>query len=336
MAGKSVKGPRPVRLALASCLLVALLALPAPSSAGRGANYLKDLFVYQGDALVRVVALFEREVEVPPRPLKRSERAFSLSLPGVAMKPKSRVFLVEEGPLERVEAKEEGGGGVVLIGHLRKSYGGILKEARVEAKKKTLTLTLTLPLPAQAPSGERLRVGKGADGLIDKVLGAGPRAEAAVGGNPLARRAFKAERGYLGPPSPSMFKAGLKLALAFGAIMALLLGGASLFRRLAGEGGLGRRRRLIRLINKSYIGPKKSIALVEVAGEVLVVGISNSNISMLSKVESSDTLRRIRGGSSFDEELGNAMPKVSPEGSGERLRAMAHAFQEKLRELKKI
>ncbi|MFB0514331.1 MAG: hypothetical protein ACETVQ_02015, partial [Candidatus Bathyarchaeia archaeon] len=42
---------------------LALLALPGTSSSGGRANYLKDVFVYQGDALVRMVALFEREVE---------------------------------------------------------------------------------------------------------------------------------------------------------------------------------------------------------------------------------------------------------------------------------
>ncbi len=336
MAKKLANRARWVRRALASCLFFGLLALPNPSSGGEGANYLKDVFVYQGDALVRVVALFESRVEVPRRSLKHSKRAFILSLPGVAMKPESRVFRVEEGPLERVEAKEKGGDGIVLIGHLRESYKGILQEARAEANENTLTLTLTLPLPAQPPQRNALRVREGDESLIDKVLGAGLRAEAGVGGNRLGGRAIEAEEGDLGAPSPSIFKTGLKLGLALGAIMALFLGGASLFRRLAGDGPLWRRRRLIRLINRSYIGPKKSIALVEVAGEVLVVGISNSNISMLSKLESNATLSRIRGGPSFDEELGSALPKVSPEGSGEHLKAMAHAFQEKLRGLKKV
>lgn len=40
----------------------------------------------------------------------------------------------------------------------------------------------------------------------------------------------------------------------------------------------------IRVITSAYVGPKKSIALVEVAGERIVVGITSDNISMLTKV----------------------------------------------------
>ncbi|HEY4619393.1 MAG TPA: flagellar biosynthetic protein FliO, partial [Nitrospirota bacterium] len=34
----------------------------------------------------------------------------------------------------------------------------------------------------------------------------------------------------------------------------------------------------------TYLGPKKSIALVEVAGEKIVVGVTATHISMLTKV----------------------------------------------------
>jgi flagellar protein FliO/FliZ len=42
---------------------------------------------------------------------------------------------------------------------------------------------------------------------------------------------------------------------------------------------------LIRVIANRYIGVKKNIALVEVPGAVLVLGVSNDNISLLSKIE---------------------------------------------------
>ncbi len=267
MVSNSGKGLRLLRWALALFLFLALLALPAPSSGREGVNHLRDLFVYRGDSLLRVVALFEREVELPQRALSRSERAFTLSIPGAAMEPERRVFRVEGGPLELVEAREKEGERILITGRLRESQEAAFREVRLEAEGKTLSLALPLPLPA-APPGEKLAGGRAAEALVDKVLGAGPRAEAAPSGSPPRGRALEAGAGQLGPASPSLFGIGLKLALALGAILALFLGGASLFSRLAKGGPLGRKKRLIRLINKSYIGPKKSIALVEVAGEV--------------------------------------------------------------------
>lgn len=43
--------------------------------------------------------------------------------------------------------------------------------------------------------------------------------------------------------------------------------------------------RLIRVISSNSIGLKKSIALVEVAGEVLVLGITADRIALLTKID---------------------------------------------------
>jgi flagellar protein FliO/FliZ len=51
---------------------------------------------------------------------------------------------------------------------------------------------------------------------------------------------------------------------------------------------------LIRVIANQYIGVKKNIALVEVPGAVLVLGMSNDNISLLSKIEDPGVLDGIK------------------------------------------
>lgn len=51
---------------------------------------------------------------------------------------------------------------------------------------------------------------------------------------------------------------------------------------------------LIRVIANQYIGVKKNIALVEVPGTVLVVGISNDRISLLTKIEEPGVLDNIK------------------------------------------
>jgi flagellar protein FliO/FliZ len=42
---------------------------------------------------------------------------------------------------------------------------------------------------------------------------------------------------------------------------------------------------LIKIIDSQYIGIKKNISLVEIPGSILVVGVSNDNISLLTKIE---------------------------------------------------
>ena len=51
---------------------------------------------------------------------------------------------------------------------------------------------------------------------------------------------------------------------------------------------------LIRVIGSQYIGVKKNIALVEVPGTVLVIGVSNDNISLLTKIEDPNVLDGIK------------------------------------------
>ena len=53
--------------------------------------------------------------------------------------------------------------------------------------------------------------------------------------------------------------------------------------------------RLIRVLASSYVGVKKNIALVEVPGEILVVGITADNINLLSKINDPKTIERLKG-----------------------------------------
>ena len=47
----------------------------------------------------------------------------------------------------------------------------------------------------------------------------------------------------------------------------------------------GSKEQLIKVISSQYIGIKKSISLVAVPGSVLVVGVSNDRISLLTKID---------------------------------------------------
>jgi flagellar protein FliO/FliZ len=56
----------------------------------------------------------------------------------------------------------------------------------------------------------------------------------------------------------------------------------------------GPKEQLIRVIASQYIGIKKNISLIEIPGSVLVVGVSNDNISLLTKIEDEIALDALR------------------------------------------
>ncbi len=99
----------------------------------------------------------------------------------------------------------------------------------------------------------------------------------------------------------------LKFVGVLGGILALIVGGLFFFKKLApgAVSRLGGNGSLVRTIYRTTLAPKQSLALVEVAGEVLVLGISGQNITMLTKIENEETLARVReaGESTFVDHL---------------------------------
>jgi len=80
--------------------------------------------------------------------------------------------------------------------------------------------------------------------------------------------------------------------------LAVVLGGLFVvfyfLKRVLNRDAGGQGTPLIRVIANQYIGAKKNIALVEVPGTVLVVGISNDRISLLTKIEEQGVLDGIK------------------------------------------
>ena len=50
----------------------------------------------------------------------------------------------------------------------------------------------------------------------------------------------------------------------------------------------------IRVVAASYIAPKKTISLVEVAGEMLVLGLTDNQITMLTKINDEHMIGHIK------------------------------------------
>ena len=93
--------------------------------------------------------------------------------------------------------------------------------------------------------------------------------------------------------SPELLASAFKMLAA----LAIVLGGlcvvALIAKRYAGIRGGYSKNRMIRVLANSPLGVKKSIALVEVPGSVLVVGITNDNIRLLSQIENKDIVDQL-------------------------------------------
>ncbi|MBI5627598.1 MAG: flagellar biosynthetic protein FliO [Candidatus Rokubacteria bacterium] len=79
----------------------------------------------------------------------------------------------------------------------------------------------------------------------------------------------------------------------------LLAGGLFVYRRWVGRGVLARRSDLIRVVSRSYLGPKESLCLVRVGKEHLLVGVTGSQISFLHRWEAGAVIEPPHGESGF-------------------------------------
>lgn len=86
--------------------------------------------------------------------------------------------------------------------------------------------------------------------------------------------------------------------LLTGIIISSLLAAAYYYvRKYKTSNKLNKSSTQIKVISQHYLGPKKSLAIIHVAGESMLVGITDANISMIKSL------------SLIDDEIPNTMPK---------------------------
>jgi flagellar biogenesis protein FliO len=106
-----------------------------------------------------------------------------------------------------------------------------------------------------------------------------------------------AARAVVGPPrigelmSADLFASVTSLLSALALVLGVFLVGLYLAASLR-----GRRQRggWIRILAASDLGGKRTIAVVEVVDEVLVLGIAPQQISLLSKIEAPEAIQRLK------------------------------------------
>lgn len=90
----------------------------------------------------------------------------------------------------------------------------------------------------------------------------------------------------------------IKAVLTLGFILAIL--GASLYalKHFMKGGGMKAGKRggaaPVKVISNSFLGQKKNLAIVDIAGEILVLGITPTSITCLAKVEKPEAIDELK------------------------------------------
>ena len=94
--------------------------------------------------------------------------------------------------------------------------------------------------------------------------------------------------------APDMASTALQMLTALGVVLGGLIIVFYFMKRFLKRDVGGSKEQLIKVIASQYIGIKKNISIVEIPGSILVVGVSNDNISLLTKIEDKVVLDDLR------------------------------------------
>jgi flagellar biogenesis protein FliO len=89
-----------------------------------------------------------------------------------------------------------------------------------------------------------------------------------------------------------MIWATVKMILALGGILVLLFCLVRLFKRWEWGSGSPGTDGGIRVLSSKLIAPQKHISLVEIAGEVLALGVTSQQITFLTKIENQEMVKK--------------------------------------------
>ncbi|MBW2644647.1 MAG: flagellar biosynthetic protein FliO [Deltaproteobacteria bacterium] len=95
--------------------------------------------------------------------------------------------------------------------------------------------------------------------------------------------------------SPELIPALLKIVSAFAVTVGIMIIVAYLFKKIVKKTGtvIGNED-LIKILSVKYLGPKSSIMLIDVLGNIMAIGISSGGISMLTEIVDPESLEQLK------------------------------------------
>jgi len=132
------------------------------------------------------------------------------------------------------------------------------------------------------------------------------------------------------------------MVLSLGGILGLLVLGGYVIRRFwLDQTFLGKRTPMMRVLARVNITPKAGVALLEVPGKVLIIGLTGSTMVALGELSPATTLPRgqapVEAPSSFASALDTSTGSRADEEKGaDALLKVSEAIQQKMRRLKQL
>ncbi len=93
---------------------------------------------------------------------------------------------------------------------------------------------------------------------------------------------------------PSMAASGLKMFYTLALVLGVMFLVFFIFKKTVWKHSLGGDKQLVRVLGSGFLGPRKTISLVEVADEILIVGISGDTITLLSNIKDEEKIKKIK------------------------------------------
>ncbi len=95
--------------------------------------------------------------------------------------------------------------------------------------------------------------------------------------------------------SPELFSSLLKIISALAVTVGVMIVVAYLFKKIVKKGGGAiNGGELIKTLSVKYLGAKSSIMLIDVLGNIMVIGVSSSKISLLTEIVDSESLEQLK------------------------------------------
>ena len=83
--------------------------------------------------------------------------------------------------------------------------------------------------------------------------------------------------------------AGIRMIVSLFVVLAVIMVGVFLLKKITPYSGIASDpKRPVLVLSKLPLGQKKSVCLVKIADEILIIGMTNNNISLLSKMSTDD------------------------------------------------
>ena len=95
--------------------------------------------------------------------------------------------------------------------------------------------------------------------------------------------------------SPELFPSLLKIISALAVTVGVTIVAAYMIKKIMRRTGVGiNNKELIKILSAKYLGPKSSVMLIDVLGNIMVIGVSSSKISLLTEIVDSESLEQLK------------------------------------------